>query len=233
MTKKKFTEANIVPHLPLGGTAWLFWTYDYISITFTVYLHFENISKAYNSIKWQRSLANPRFCRKNSKNCKHGQLATCFVWRRQRVAESEGDAKSGEWGCESGIGVYPTRVGAIAVVRHDDDCPIRGQACEIRLGGKVAVGGIAEERLCRIWKVGLWWQKCVISEGKNVTFRWKGCIIRPSIVSRTELGLFSGFVRITVDSAVCSLLFFLTGRLCKSLKIVQNHLHRPETTPNE
>ena len=48
---------------------------------------------------------------------------------------------------KSGIGVYPTRLGDIVVVRHDDDCPIRGQACEIRLGGKVAVGGPQEERL--------------------------------------------------------------------------------------
>ena len=39
---------------------------------------------------------------------------------------------------------------AISVVRHDDDCPIRGQACEIRLGGKVAVGAqVAQAKFIR------------------------------------------------------------------------------------
>ena len=62
-------------------------------------------------------------------------------------------------------------VGIIAGVRHDDDCPIRGQLVNSGLVVKLAVPPFVAERLCWIRNIGLRWQKCMISEDKNVTFR--------------------------------------------------------------
>ena len=43
-----------------------------------------------------------------------------------------------------------TRVGTIAAVHHDDDCPIRGQLVNSGLVAKLAVSAFVSERLCWI-----------------------------------------------------------------------------------
>ena len=92
------------------------------------------------------------------------------------------------------------------------------------------------------WNVDLWWQKSVYFWRQKLYVspcEWKGCALQPSVRTLVDNGgeeirirVIFCFGKLTVESVVCCLVFFLTGRTQPDEKSIQSapKQHTRDTT---
>ena len=107
---------------------------------------------------------------------------------------------------------------------------------------KLSVSGLLAWRLFELEMLIFDGRNPYISEGKNFTFRrvsgkdayynLRSALSSRMEVRRSELGWFFGFGKLTVESVVCCLVFFLTGRTPPDEKALQSapKQHTRDTT---